>query len=197
MADHPSSLPRWEKSGDSIIATTRIFDVRAAKYRHPVKKLDRDFFIVHAPEWVNVLAVTPKHELVLVRQFRFGIDTFSLEIPGGIIDPGEPPVEAGLRELREETGFVGEGRLFGQVHPNPAFMNNLCHFVLVENAVLSSALEWDPDEEIEVLTAPIDQVYAWAHEGRISHSLVLNALFFFAPLWAAMAGGTETRRASQ
>jgi len=186
MADLPSSLPRWEKSTDSIIATTRIFDVRAVKYHHPVKKLDRDFFVVHAPEWVNVIAMTPAHELVLVRQFRFGIDTFSLEIPGGIIDLGEPPVDAGLRELREETGFVGEGRLLGSVHPNPAFMNNQCHLVLVENAVLTSELEWDSDEEIEVVTAPVDQVYAWAQEGRITHSLVLNALFFFAPLWSEM-----------
>src|SRR5664279_4692538 len=106
---------------------------------------------MHAPDWVNVLALTPDHRLVLVRQFRFGVDAFSLEIPGGVMEPDEDPVAAGLRELREETGFTGRGaRLLGSVHPNPAIQSNRCHIVLVEEAVRTEALEWDADEEIEV-----------------------------------------------
>lgn len=182
----PTPKPaRWQKLGETVLAPTRIFDLRTARYRHPVRETERDFYVVHSRDWVNVLAVTTEGHLVLVNQFRFGIDQFSLEIPGGVIDSGEDPVAAGLRELREETGYVGSSaRLIGAVHPNPAIMSNRCHLVLVENCRREAELEWDTDEEIEVLTAPIAQVYAWALEGKIVHSLVLDALFFFQPLRA-------------
>jgi ADP-ribose pyrophosphatase len=180
-----SPLPRWEKGHSRSLAATRIFDLRGVQFRHPVRGTEREFVVIDAPDWVNVLALTPDHRLVMVNQFRYGTDAFSWEIPGGMIDAGEDPVSAGVRELREETGYAGKSaRLLGSVNPNPAIMNNRCHLVLVENAVLAEALEWDTDEEIEVRTLPVDEVYAWAHSGRITHSLVLNALLLFAPVWA-------------
>jgi 8-oxo-dGTP pyrophosphatase MutT (NUDIX family) len=127
---------------------------------------------------------------VLVRQFRFGIDGFSLEIPGGVMDAGEDPVLAGLRELREETGHVGApARLLGSVHPNPAIQSNRCHFVFVEQAEPSAKLEWDTDEEIEVTTLPVEDVLALAHTGGITHGLVLDALMLFEPHWARLRRG--------
>jgi 8-oxo-dGTP pyrophosphatase MutT (NUDIX family) len=178
---------RWEKGVSRQLASTRVFDVDGVGYRHPVRGTEREFVVIAAPDWVNVVAVTPDYQLVLVRQFRFGIDAFSWEIPGGVIERGEDPIAAGLRELEEETGFVGKtARLLGSVNPNPAIMNNRCHLVLVEDAVRAVDQAWDPDEEIEVRTLPVDDAYAWAHDGRISHSLVLNALLLFAPRWAEL-----------
>jgi len=172
-----------------VLATTPVIKVLGVRYRHPVRKTDKEFTVIAAPAWVNVLALTPAGHLVLVRQFRFGIDDFSLEIPGGMIDAGEDPVAAGLRELREETGFAGTGaRLLGTVHPNPAIQNNCCHLILVENAEPRTASAWDADEEIEVSTAPVDEVLAWARSGRITHSLVLNALLYFEPIWRGGRG---------
>ena len=181
----PNASPsRWTKLAEKILTTTRIFDLRSALFRHPVRETEREFYVVHSPDWVNVLALTPDHHLVLVNQFRFGVDSFSLEIPGGVIDAGESPIEAGLRELKEETGYSGTGaRLIGSVHPNPAIQSNRCHLVLVENVQRTAQIDWDSDEEIEVLTAPVDQVYAWARSGKVTHSLVLDALLFFAPRW--------------
>jgi ADP-ribose pyrophosphatase len=181
----PSSLPRWEKGASRSLAATRIFDLRGVQFRHPVRGTEREFVVIDAPDWVNVLALTPDGRLVMVNQFRYGIDAFSWEIPGGMIDRGEDPVAAGVRELREETGYVGtSARLLGSVNPNPAIMNNRCHLVLVDNVVLQEEQEWDDDEEIELTTLPVDDVYAWAHSGRITHSLVLNALLLFAPVWS-------------
>lgn len=178
---------RWEKLGDKSLSSNRVLDLHCMRYRHPVRQTERDFYVIKVPEWVNVLALTPDHRLVLVRQFRFGVDNFSLEIPGGVMEPGEEPVAAGLRELQEETGFTGTGaRLLGSVQPNPAIQNNRCHLVLVEQAVRSTAMSWDADEEIEVTTAPVDEVLAWARSGRITHSLVLNALLLFEPRWAEL-----------
>lgn len=182
---------RWQKIRSEKFASTRVFDVTKDVYLHPQRNRDQEFVVINAPEWVNVLALTPDHHLVLVRQFRFGIDEFSLEIPGGVMNPGEDPVAAGLRELREESGFVGaKARLLGSVHPNPAIQNNRCHLVLVEEARQSAALEWDPDEEMEILTRPVDEVYALASSGGITHALVLNALLLFAPHWARLRGSS-------
>ena len=178
---------RWEKQGESILTSTRIFDLRTARYRHPVRKTERDFYVVHSPDWVNVVALTPDHKLVLVRQFRFGVDDFSIEIPGGVMDPGEEPIAAGLRELREETGYIGKNaRILGRVHSNPAILSNACHFVFVEQVEHVAELKWDADEEIEVMIVPVDEVYAMVHSGRITHSLVLDAMLCFWPYWTEL-----------
>jgi 8-oxo-dGTP pyrophosphatase MutT (NUDIX family) len=183
---------RWERLGQSTQAKTRVLDLLSVRYRHPVRGTERDFVVVHPSDWCNVLALTPHGELVLVQQFRFGIDDFSLEIPGGVMEADEDPIEAGLRELREETGFTGtRARLLGSTHPNPAIQSNRCHFVLVEDAIRSEALEWDADEEIAVTTVPAAEVFARARAGSITHALVLNALFLFEPHWRARSAAAS------
>ena len=189
MAQPPEPPFRWKKLREEPYASTRIFDVVRAIYQHPRRAQPQDFFVINPPDWVNVVALTTDRQLVLVRQFRYGINEFSLEIPGGIIETGEDPVVAGERELREESGFVGHNaRLLGSVHPNPAMQSNRCHLVLVEEAQRSADLEWDPDEEMEILTKPVDEVYALAQSGGITHSLVLDGLLLFAPHWEKMRG---------
>lgn len=174
---------RWDALGHTNLLRTRVFDVRSTRYRHPQRATERDFVIIDAPEWVNVIAVTPDEKIVMVRQFRYGLDAFSLEIPGGVVERGEAPLIAGVRELREETGYAGlPARLLGSVHPNPAIQSNRCHFLLVEQAVPTTSTAWDHDEEIEVSTLPVDEVFSLARTGGITHSLVLNALFLFQAL---------------
>lgn len=191
---HATAPARWKKGAHKLIAPTPIFDVRAVRYTHPARKTTRNFINVHAPDWVNVIALTADHRLVLVRQFRFGTNGFSLEIPGGVIDPGETdPVAAGLRELLEETGYAGKNaRLLGSIHPNPAFLDNRCHLVLVRDCKKISATDWDPDEELETTLAPVEKVFAWARSGKITHGIVLNALFLFEPVWEKIKTAKQT-----
>jgi ADP-ribose pyrophosphatase len=176
----PPGPSRWEKLGQEVRLSTRVFDLLGVRFRHPVRGTEKQFIVVQAPDWVNVVALTAEQRIVLVRQFRFGIDAFSLEIPGGVMEAGEDPVAAGRRELREETGFTGgTARLLGSVHPNPAIQSNRCHYVLIEAAVRSHNFDWDADEEIQVETRPVDEVLALVHGGGITHALVLNALLLF------------------
>jgi 8-oxo-dGTP pyrophosphatase MutT (NUDIX family) len=171
---------RWVRGGERVLASTRVLDLLSVHFRHPVRGTERDYVVARAPDWVNVVALTPGANLVLVRQFRFGSNDFSLEIPGGVIEAGEDPMAAGVRELSEETGYGGGAvSVMGSVRPNPAIMDNRCHFVLVDGAVPAGPMKWDHDEEIEVSTAPIAEVLAWARSGRITHSLTVAALMLF------------------
>lgn len=187
--DTASGPARWRRGEPRSLQRTRILDLQSVPFHHPRRGITRDFVVVDAPDWVNVLAHTADDRLVLVNQFRYGIDAFSWEIPGGVIERGEDPVAAGVRELLEETGYAGENaRLLASVHPNPAFMRNRCHLVLVENCRLTSPVEWDADEELDIAAVPVAEVYARARSGGITHSLVLDALLFFEPLWRSGRG---------
>lgn len=173
------SLSVWERLRDATVENFRIFRVRRTLYRHARERREGEFIVIDANDWVNVLAVTDDDRLVLVRQFRFGRNEFTTEIPGGLIESGEDPVAAGVRELREETGYAGTtARLLASVHPNPAIQSNTCHIVLVEGARRVGDTAFDENEEIELSLKPVDEVLARAGRGEVTHSLVLNALFF-------------------
>lgn len=132
-----------------------------------------------APDWIHVVALTPEDEIVMVKQFRFGTENLSWELPGGLMEKGETPIEAARRELREETGFIGcDPEVIGTISPNPAIQNNTCYFVLLRNATRQHELDWDEHEEILTAAIPINEVEEWAHSGKIFHSLSITSLFF-------------------
>ena len=176
----PGEPSLWKREGERVLASTKVLELRSVHFVHPVRGTKKDFVIAHAPDWVNVVALTPEGKVVLVRQFRFGSDALSLEVPGGAIEDGEDPVAAGLRELLEETGYGGGAvRLLGSVRPNPAILDNRCHIVFVDGAVPTGPMDWDHDEEIEVSKADVTDALAWARSGKISHSLSVAALMHF------------------
>ena len=183
---HQPAPSAWERLVDATVDHFRIFQVRRTRYRHPRDAREGEFIVIDSCDWVNVVAVTDEGQLLLVRQFRFGRHAFTLEIPGGLIEAGEDPVTAGVRELREETGYAGHSaRILGRVHPNPAIQSNTCHLVLVEGVRRVGPTQFDTNEEIELSLHPVDEVLAMARDGRITHALVLDALFFLEPWWRA------------
>lgn len=174
----------WERLSEKDLVTCPIFDLVSRRLRHPVRGIEGDFFVLKTRDWVNVIPITPEYQVVMVRQFRFGIEESSWEIPGGIMDAGENPLVAAERELREETGYIAKSsRVLGRVAANPAILDNYCHFVLAESVTLQAELAWDEHEEIETRLFPVDEVFAMAHRGEIKHSLVVAALFQFYPEW--------------
>jgi len=180
QAHEPS---HWEVVSEKQIADCKIFNIHEERCRHPVDGREGDFYSIASRDWVNTIAITPTGEIILVRQYRFAIRELSWEIPGGIIDPGESPLAAGLRELQEETGYVGENaRLLAHCSPNPAILRNRCHFAYVENARLIANLHLDPNEEIEVCAVPVDEALEWALDLKICHTLTINALFYLQKL---------------
>jgi ADP-ribose pyrophosphatase len=170
-------VPRdWPFVSARPLAHCRIFDVWSELSVEPRTGAERERFVLTCPDWVNVIALTTAEEVVLIEQFRHGTRAVTLEIPGGTIDDGEDALTAGLRELREETGFGGgRATLLGSCEPNPAIQRNRCWFLLVEGAERLGPPCPGEGEDIEVSHVPLSRVREHLASGRIAHALVLAA----------------------
>ncbi len=174
------TLGRWERVGEEDRHDYGIFSLRTWKSRSPRTGQARRFTVVDTADWVNVVAVTPEGRFVLVRQYRHGIDEFTLEIPGGVIDPGESPEEAAVRELREETGHVGAAPIrIGVVAPNPAIQTNACYTCVITECRRVGDPEPDPGEDLAVETLSAGEIRAAVRDGGITHALVLCAFAWY------------------
>jgi ADP-ribose pyrophosphatase len=171
----------WPKIHSEPAGNFRIFTIRADKKISPRTGREHDFYVIDSVDWVNVIAVTPDQQLVMIEQYRHGSDTVELEIPGGMMDAKDAsPAQAGIRELREETGYEGENpQIIGKIFPNPAIMSNTCYTLMVENCELKHDLQWDHGEDLITRLVPISEIPGLVASGKIQHSLVVVALYHF------------------
>jgi ADP-ribose pyrophosphatase len=165
---------RWRRLRSHARGDFHVFGVREDFYAHPAHAGERSFFVLDAPDWCNVVAVTERDELVMIRQFRPGIGGVRLEIPGGVIEADEEPARAAARELREETGYAGsEPELICVTEPNPALQSNRCWSFLVRDARPVGGAQPDHDEVIETALVPVADLERVVREGELSHALLL------------------------
>jgi ADP-ribose pyrophosphatase len=172
--------PAWPVIGRETLQDCRVFRVQRALTRSPHSADTHPFYTIDADAWVNVIATTPQGELVMVRQWRHGARKVTLEIPGGLIDPGESPDAAAARELLEETGFAAACvHPLGDVNPNPALFGNRVHTYLAENCERVGAIQNSPLEETWVELVPEHTLPARLRAGDIDHALVIAALHWW------------------
>jgi 8-oxo-dGTP pyrophosphatase MutT (NUDIX family) len=171
-------LKPWDIVSSERRDQLRIFGLRVDRAASPRTGAAHEFYVLESGNWVNVIPVTPEREVVLIRQYRHGTREVTLEIPGGIIEPGDSPQEAARRELQEETGYeAGEMIGLGFVHPNPAFLDNRCYTFIAWNARQTGPQTQDEKEDIEVLLKPLAEIPTLIREGGITHSLVVAAFY--------------------
>lgn len=170
----------WREIRTEPVADCRIFRVERSVAVSPEDGAEHDYYRVLSNDWVHIVPVTAAEEIVMVRQFRHGSSTVVLEIPGGLVNPGEDPAAAAVRECLEETGYaVGPPRRMGDINPNPAIHAHRLHSFCARDArpvaeVLNSATEVT---EVELL--PLAELETALREGRIDHSLVAATLWQF------------------
>jgi ADP-ribose diphosphatase len=174
-------IRKWKTLGSEPVYRTPIFDLHRRRAAHP-RRGQRDFYVLEAPEWVNIIPLTRAREVVMVRQWRHGISGFTLEIPGGMVDPGDPsPAAAARREMLEETGYDSSRVIeLGRIHPNPALEANLLHMYLARDVRFVETPRLDGGaEETQVELVRLRDIKRLIADGTISHALVIAAFSFF------------------
>lgn len=167
---------RWPTVREEILGRFRLFNLLEATRRSPSTGMEHRFMRLQAPDWVNIVPITHDGMLVLVEQYRHGVDAATVEIPGGMVDPGEDPATAAARELEEETGYRPRTlHLLGYVEPNPAFLTNRCWTYLALECSLDGTPRPDPSEEISLRLVPPSSFTGLIDDGTIRHSLVIAA----------------------
>jgi 8-oxo-dGTP pyrophosphatase MutT (NUDIX family) len=170
-------LRLWRIHGRERLGSFRIFDVERVALEDAEGRARGDAFTLRFPDWCNVVAITPDDRVVLVWQYRFGTGALSLEIPGGVIEAGEPPEQAARRELREETGYEAESlEPLLTLEANPALQANRCYTFLARGARPTGETGFDALEELETVLAPASRVADLLDGGQVTHSLVHSAL---------------------
>lgn len=175
--NRPDELKEWERTSSEPGDSMMLFTPRLDTVINPRSGQSLRRLVLETPDWVNVIARTPDGEFVFVKQYRFGSACMTYEIPGGMVDSGEPHAVAAKRELREETGFSAESWTYlGSVQPNPAFHDNRCHHYLAENVRATDSQELDNGEDIAIVLLSEAELRGLIETGEIAHSLVLTAL---------------------
>ena len=166
----------WRRSDARRIQRCGIFSLDRVSFTPPEGGEARPFYVLDLPDWINVIALTDAGLVPMVRQYRFGIEALTLEIPGGMCDKNEAPLDAAKRELKEETGYESDDwTALGWVHPNPPLQNNRCHTFLARASKKTTEPQLDPNERIEQALVPFDEIAQRMMDGEITHALVIAA----------------------
>ncbi|MDZ7717937.1 MAG: NUDIX hydrolase [Balneolaceae bacterium] len=169
--------PKWDIIKDKKLLETPIFSLYQRELLPDKKTNPASFYVLDAPDWINVIALTTDRKVVLVEQYRAGIHEASLEIPGGMVDEGESPLKSAKRELLEETGYQSERwTKLGATSGNAAILNNYTHIYLAEDCVKVDEQQLDGNEDIAVHILEFDYFLELVKNSTIHHSIVVAAV---------------------
>lgn len=173
----------WQSGRRERVFKGPIFDV-CTVVRTSTDGRSSTFIEVESPNWVTVLPWYRREDgkpmFVMVDQFRHGSSSVTREFPAGVVEKGEDPLVAALRELMEETGLEAKSvKLLGNVSPNSAFMTNRSNFYLVEGVRLVSSQKLDANEQLDVFSVPVQEVIENMGSGIYDNGIMMMALGFF------------------
>jgi len=154
----------------------RVFSVRTDTTISPRTGTKHDFYIIESRDWINIIPLTDDDQVVMIRQYRHGSREVTLEIPGGLVDSGDTPKKAAVRELLEETGYQAKKwTKIGVVNPNPALFNNRCYTFLAQDIKKVADSTPDQTEDIETVLIPLKKIPGLISRGEIDHAMVITA----------------------
>ena len=169
----------WTRKKSKEIADCRIFKVREDFCERDSDGKAATFFVIENPDWVNVIALTEKGEVVLIEQFRHGSEEIILEIPGGMLDENEDTETAAKRELLEETGYTSDELVYlGKSRPNPAIQNNWIYHYAALKSEKTGDTDFDEHESVVTKLVPLSEIESLVAAGKITHSLAIVGFYY-------------------
>jgi len=173
----------WKLDEKKVIFHSPFIQLIEKKCHHSkAPQNQHSFYVLESKDWCNIIPVTEDQKVVLIKQYRPGLDESTWEIPGGVIETNENDfLKAAIREMTEETGYTptnnAQSKFLGSVHPNPAIQNNQAHSFIIGPVKKTSPQNLDPTEIIETKEVPINEIPKWIESKKITHSLMINAFF--------------------
>ena len=146
----------------------------------PNGKVIDDFYTLWQPDWVLILARTTEGKWVMTEQYRHGTGQIALEFPAGIIDKGETPEQAALRELQEEVAFRGTAdkvTYLGKFPVNPDRHRGVFHVVFIDGVEKGGSTHFDSTEDIENLLLSDEELQKKMADGSFNHPLQIAGYF--------------------
>jgi 8-oxo-dGTP pyrophosphatase MutT (NUDIX family) len=170
-------MKKWEVLFSEYLIKRPWLTARRDKLQLPDGRVVPEYYVLEYPDWVNVIAITKNGQFVMERQYRYGANSTNYEIPCGVMEDGETPLEAIKRELLEETGYGGgEWSELMTISANPTSMTNMTHCFVAEGVEIVSEQHLDDTEDLEVHLLSHEEVLSLLRNNEIIQSLMIAPL---------------------
>lgn len=171
---------KWSILKSNYIVKDRWISLRGDTCMMPNGKIIEPYYVLEYPTWVNVVALTKDYEVILVKQYRHGLQETSLELPGGGMEESdESPVDTIKRELLEETGYSSNNIIETcKISVNPSNHNNLTYSYLALDCNLVAPQKLDDTEQLEVILKPLDEVIEMLNNQEFIQALHISSLYY-------------------
>ena len=172
------TIKEWKVLESEYLVRRPWLTARRDRLELPDGRIIPEYYVLEYPDWVNVIAITKDGQFVMERQYRHAARKISLELPCGVMEDGEAPLEAAQRELLEETGFGGgQWKKLMELSPNPSAMSNTTHCFLAIGVEKIAEQHLDETEELSVLFMTKEEVKRMLNENQICQALMVAPLY--------------------